>query len=431
MSDYLVNLSRKGWFRGSVKTLNLPIPLPATLARADGPWANQPLHNRCYDSEGGELDVLLNGLGASSATEDEAIDLAVFDARHFKSASDLVELHGFFHPRMKRLSSSGRLIVVGSSPERCEDPGSQGAAGALSGFVRSCAKELGRKGITANLLYCNGTPDLAPALAFFGSYRSAFVTGQVIELRGDGLVSHAWSQGLKDKKAVVTGAARGIGLATTTRLIEEGARVLMVDLGGEDGLLEQEALRLGAQHLALDITADTAGEQIREAIGGDVDLAVHNAGITRDRTLGKMSEAHWRQAVEVNLGAVERLLHTLPVNQGGRIVVLSSVAGLAGNFGQTNYAAAKSGLASLVRGHAPQQGDAGITLNAVAPGFIETRLTAAIPFATREGGRRLSALSQGGLPIDVAEAITFLCLPAAQHITGQTLRVCGGSYLGA
>ncbi len=431
MSDYLVNLSRKGWFRGTVRGLGLPIPLPATLKRVEGPWAEQPLEHCSFESWGGNLDVLLNGLGASPASHDEALGLAVFDARALKTPMDLASLHEFFSPRMKRLESSGRLIIIGHSPKRCDQPASQATAGALAGFIRSCAKELGKRGVTANLISCVGNPDLAPPLAFFGSPRSAFITGQVIELEGDGLVTHAWSKALQGQRAVITGAARGIGLATAERFVSEGADLLMVDLGGDDGSLEREADRLGAKALALDITSETAGAQMLEALGGSVDLAIHNAGITRDRTLAKMSADNWNQAVAVNLGAVERMLETLPVQDGGRIVVLSSVAGLAGNFGQTNYAAAKSGLAAMVRYHAPSLRPRGITLNAIAPGFIETRLTAAIPFATREGGRRLAALGQGGLPIDVAEAITFLSLPAAKHISGQVLRVCGGSYLGA
>ncbi len=431
MSDYLVNLSRKGWFRGTVRGLNLPIPLPATLVRASSPWAEQPLHHRSYRCEGEHLEVILTGLGASLANEDERTDLAVFDARGLKNIQDLENLHKFFAPLMKRLESSGRLIVVGTSPEECGDTASQAAAGALAGFVRSCAKELGKGGVTANLISCKEAPDLAPALAFLGSHRSAFITGQIIELKGNGIVSHAWTKGLEGKRAFITGAARGIGLVTAKRFIEEGAQVLMVDLDDKEGLLEKEAERLGAKALALDITSESASAQITEALHGTIDLAVHNAGMTRDRTLAKMSAENWRLALDVNLGAVERLIGTLPIEQNGRIVVLSSVAGLAGNFGQTNYAAAKSGLASLVQCHAPQLDAQNITLNAIAPGFIETRLTAAIPFATREGGRRLSALGQGGRPLDVAEAITFLCLPAAQQITGQTMRVCGGSYLGA
>jgi 3-oxoacyl-[acyl-carrier protein] reductase len=162
---------------------------------------------------------------------------------------------------------------------------------------------------------------------------------------------------------------------------------------------------------------------------------VHNAGITRDKTLAKMKPEGWDQAVAVNLGSVLRITDVL-VNEkvlrdGGRLICLSSVAGLAGNLGQTNYAASKAGVAGFVRGLAPSLAKRGITVNAVAPGFIETRLTAAIPVMIREAGRRLAALGQGGLPRDVGDLITFLATPGAQGVTGQVIRVCGGALIGA
>jgi 3-oxoacyl-[acyl-carrier protein] reductase len=165
-----------------------------------------------------------------------------------------------------------------------------------------------------------------------------------------------------------------------------------------------------------------------------VDIVVHNAGITRDRTLGKMDASRWDLAVQVNLGGVIRITEALlqgPLRDHGRIILLSSVAGIAGNFGQTNYAASKSGVIGYTRALAPLVAGRGITVNAVAPGFVETRLTAAIPLATREAGRRLSSLTQGGAPVDIAEAITFLATPGASGLTGRVLRACGGSFLGA
>ena len=167
---------------------------------------------------------------------------------------------------------------------------------------------------------------------------------------------------------------------------------------------------------------------------GGFDAVVHNAGVTRDKTLKRMDADRWDLTLDVNLGAVLRLIEALGdrhMNADARIVVLSSVAGIAGNFGQTNYAASKAGLLGLLEVAAPRLAEAGIALNAIAPGFIETRLTAAIPAATREGARRLSALSQGGQPVDVAEAITFLCSPGAAALSGQLVRVCGGALIGA
>ena len=147
-----------------------------------------------------------------------------------------------------------------------------------------------------------------------------------------------------------------------------------------------------------------------------------------------MKSEWWDQAVDINLGAVERITTRLldgVLRDNGRIICLSSVAGIAGNMGQTNYAASKSGILGYVRGLAPTVARRGITVNAIAPGFIETRLTAAIPAATREGARRLSNLSQGGLPSDIAEAVTFFSSPGASGLCGQVLRVCGGNLMGA
>ena len=148
--------------------------------------------------------------------------------------------------------------------------------------------------------------------------------------------------------------------------------------------------------LPCDITDPNAAEQLLRATPNGIDILLHNAGITRDKTLKKMSEQQWDQALDVNLGAVVELTEFLQdhLNDNGRVLTLSSIAGIAGNMGQTNYAAAKAGLIGFVRQLAPTLAPRGITVNAVAPGFIETRLTSAIPLATREAGRRLSNLSQ-------------------------------------
>jgi 3-oxoacyl-[acyl-carrier protein] reductase len=163
-----------------------------------------------------------------------------------------------------------------------------------------------------------------------------------------------------------------------------------------------------------------------------VDVVVHNAGITRDKTLANMDADRFLAALDINLGAPVRLTQALDglLSSGARVIALASIAGIAGNFGQTNYATAKAGVIGWVGALSEAYAARGIAVNAVAPGFIETRLTAAIPAATREGARRLSALSQGGLPSDVAEAITFLASPGGKALSGQVLRVCGGSFVG-
>jgi 3-oxoacyl-[acyl-carrier protein] reductase len=162
---------------------------------------------------------------------------------------------------------------------------------------------------------------------------------------------------------------------------------------------------------------------------------VHNAGLTRDKTLARMPRSAWDAVIDVNLEAVLRstdvLLRNAQIRDHGRIVVLSSVGGIAGNVGQTNYALTKASLIGWVQTLAHQLASRGITVNAVAPGFIETQMTAQMPTMIKEFARRLSALNQGGLPQDVASAVNFFALPENFGVTGSVLRVCGGALIGA
>ncbi|MBZ0236668.1 MAG: SDR family oxidoreductase, partial [Deltaproteobacteria bacterium] len=228
---------------------------------------------------------------------------------------------------------------------------------------------------------------------------------------------------------------RGIGRATALALAAEGARVVCLDRAEDSKDTSELARQIGGTALLLDVTAPDASARILEALGErGVDIVVHNAGITRDKTLARMKPEHWDAVMAVNLAAVVRITDALvprALRDGGRVVCLSSVSGIAGNVGQTNYSASKAALIGYVDALATQLAPRGITANAIAPGFIETRMTAAIPMMIREAGRRLSALGQGGLPEDVAQAITFLASPGAQGITGSTLRVCGGALIGA
>jgi len=243
---------------------------------------------------------------------------------------------------------------------------------------------------------------------------------------------------LGGKVALVTGAARGIGEATARCLARDGARVVCLDLPGEDGRVAALAQAIAGEVLAVDLGDDSAPAVVADylrARHGGVDVVVHNAGVTRDRTLARMPRELWRAVIDINLSAMARLDAALDgaglLRQSARVVALSSVTGIAGNLGQTNYAASKAGVIGYVRQRAPLLAARGITVNAVAPGFIETRLTAAMPVLLREAGRRLSALGQGGLPSDVAEVIAFLAAPGAAGITGAALRVCGGALVGA
>jgi 3-oxoacyl-[acyl-carrier protein] reductase len=238
---------------------------------------------------------------------------------------------------------------------------------------------------------------------------------------------------------LLTGAARGIGESTARIMAAEGAHVVCLDLPRDDEPLSKVARSIGGSVLLADITDPDAPElickELNERFGG-VDIVIHNAGITRDKLLANMKPQLWDMAVDVNLGAVIRITEKLVangvLNDGGRVICLSSVSGIAGNRGQTNYSASKAGIVGFVESLAPQLAARGVTVNAIAPGFIETRLTSAMPVGIREGAiRRLSALGQGGHPEDVGQAITFLSTPGAVGITGSVLRVCGGALVGA
>jgi len=164
-------------------------------------------------------------------------------------------------------------------------------------------------------------------------------------------------------------------------------------------------------------------------------VMVHNAGITRDRTLARMKPERWDAVLEVNLSSQERINDVLLdqdlIPNGGRLIGVASIAGIAGNRGQTNYATSKAGVIGLVQSMAPVLAGRGITVNAVAPGFIETAMTAKMPLMLREAGRRMNSMAQGGLPVDVAETIAWFASPGSGGVTGNVVRVCGQSLLGA
>jgi 3-oxoacyl-[acyl-carrier protein] reductase len=236
---------------------------------------------------------------------------------------------------------------------------------------------------------------------------------------------------------VVTGAARGIGAAIARVLARDGAHVVAVDVPAAGQSLAEVANEVGGTALQLDITAPGAParlvEHLRERHGG-VDVVVHNAGITRDKLLVNMDAARWDSVMAVNLQAQLDLTQALldgVLRPDARVVCVSSQSGIAGNRGQTNYAASKAGIIGMVRAWAPEFAARGATINAVAPGFIVTEMTAKMPLGTREVGSRINSLQQGGLPVDVAETIAWLSQPGSGGVNGQVVRVCGQSMLGA
>jgi 3-oxoacyl-[acyl-carrier protein] reductase len=333
------------------------------------------------------------------------------------------------------------VIVLGTPPEECQDPREATAQRALEGFTRSVGKEV-RKGASANLIYvAPGAEDgLESALRFLLSPRSAYVSGQVVRV-GDPVADIGeieWEQPLSGKVALVTGASRGIGEAIARVMARDGAHVIGLDVPQAESDLDAVTGEIGGSSLALDITADEAPQRIADHLASEhdgVDALVHNAGVTRDKTLGNMDEERWSVLLDINLSSQERindlLLERELVRPNGRIVSVSSISGIAGNAGQTNYSTSKAGVIGMVQSMAPVVAKSGVTVNAVAPGFIETAMTKAMPIATREAGRRMNSMVQGGLPVDVAETIAWFAGPGSAGVNGNVVRVCGQSLLGA
>lgn len=359
----------------------------------------------------------------------------VLDATGVCEPAALHDVYAALHPVVRSLAPCGRVVVLGAVPDPA-DPHQAAAQQALEGLVRSLGKEIGR-GRTVQLLRLAPGAAAESTLRFLLSPKSAYVSGQVIEIGPAGPVVPATAPASGTRIALVTGAARGIGESVAATLARDGHHVVCLDVPQAEEALADVARRLGGTALTLDITAPDAGERIAAALPDGLDVLVHNAGITRDRKLANMAADRWDSVLDVNLGSVIRttdhLLKSGTLNDGGRIVATASISGIAGNAGQTNYAASKAGVIGFVRALAtdPRTTGHGITVNAVAPGFIETKMTAAVPLFIREAGRRMNSLGQGGLPVDVAETIAWFADPGSGGVTGQVVRVCGQSLLGA
>ena len=426
----------------------LGLPQPVALRRqvpgrplVDGPvlvggHGNTPALTALRDGLTAAGAVVLDELPETGRLGGVVVDLSEADG-----PGDLESLRATLGPALKRLGRCARVVVVGRDPALASSPAQRAARRALEGITRSVGKEL-RSGATANLVLVTDGSEGASlgTVEFLLSARSAYVDGQVIRVGAGNPVPAVEGRPLAGKVAVVTGAARGIGAEIARSLASDGATVVCVDVPSAGAALAAVANEVGGTALQADVTAADAGSRVlRHATTrhGGLDVVVHNAGITRDKLLANTDAERWASVVDVNLGSILRMneafLGRNGVRQGGHVVLVSSIAGIAGNRGQSNYAASKAGVIGLVDAYSADTGlrRRGITVNAVAPGFIETEMTARIPFATRELGRRLNSLSQGGLPVDVAETIAYFASDAQSAVNGNVVRVCGQSLLGA
>ncbi len=374
------------------------------------------------------------------------IGALVLDLTALRVVDDLEYARGVLRPAVRSLERSGRIIIVARAPESYEELEPRVLAHGLDGLNRTIAKEL-RGGATSNLVWVDPETSpqaLASTMRFLLEGRSAYVDGQSWRVAAPGVPDDvaASVRPYEGRLVAVTGAARGIGAAIARTFARDGATVIGIDVPASGEALARVVNEIHGTALQLDITLPDAGARIAahvvERYGPDARLyaIVHNAGITRDRMLANLDEKGWAAVLQVNLAAQLRMNEALldgrpgALEDGGSIVGISSTSGIAGNKGQANYATSKAAVAGLVKALAPRLASRRITVNAVGPGFIETDMTAAIPYLQRQIFQRSNSLAQGGKPVDVAETIAYLADPASSGVTGQVVRVCGQALVG-
>ena len=241
---------------------------------------------------------------------------------------------------------------------------------------------------------------------------------------------------LDGRVAIVTGSARGIGLAIATQLVDGGATVAIVDLDEDDAARASEGIGGPRRGFACDVSDPAACDAVLEEIEKELGppyILVNNAGITRDSLLLRLGDDAWQQVLDVNLTAAfymtRRAARGMMKRREGRIVNIASVVGLTGNRGQANYAASKAGLIGFTKSIAQELASRGVLVNAVAPGFIQTEMTAALAEETQQALSARIPLGRMGTPEDVAGAVRFLVGPHASYITGQVIVVDGGMVM--
>ena len=237
---------------------------------------------------------------------------------------------------------------------------------------------------------------------------------------------------MKDKVVLITGASGGIGKAITKKFATAGAKVALNDIAPAEENLKKLAEELGSRYFLADVSKLEEVEKMVENIQkefGRLDVLVNNAGITQDRTLAKMTKEEWQKVIDIDLTGVfncsKAVLPLIIANQG-KIVNISSLVGQRGNFGQTNYAAAKAGIIGFTKALSKEVGRFGVTVNAIAPGFIETRLTENLPPELKETIKKFTPLGRFGKPEEIANLIFFLASEEASFITGAVINIDGG-----
>ncbi|MBR0201268.1 MAG: 3-oxoacyl-[Bacteroidaceae bacterium] len=242
---------------------------------------------------------------------------------------------------------------------------------------------------------------------------------------------------LQGKTALITGAARGIGKAIALKFASEGANIaftdLVIDESGEATRQEIEALGVTCKAYASNAADFQQTEEVVQQVKADfgtIDILVNNAGITKDGLMLRMTEAQWDAVIGVNLKSAFNFIHAVvPImmrQRGGSIINMASVVGVHGNAGQSNYSASKAGMIALAKSIAQEMGPKGIRANAIAPGFIETAMTAALPEDVRKDWMTKIPLRRGGKPEDVADVALFLASDLSSYVTGQVIQIDGG-----
>jgi 3-oxoacyl-[acyl-carrier protein] reductase len=359
----------------------------------------------------------------------------VFDASDLQHTDQLKQLREFFQPLLKNLAHSAHVVILGRAPETLSDPFAASAQRALEGFSRSLAKELRSGGVLQLLYVGEGAEDqLEGALRFFLSPKSAYICGQVIRLQACTTPVADWTRPLAGRKALVTGAARGIGAAIAETLARDGADVIVLDVPQAKADLDALAARLGARTIVLDICAEDAAAQLIEHLPDGIDIVVHNAGITRDGQFRKMSHADWDAVISTNLNSMFNV--TKQVIEGmidagfGRIINISSVNGQKGQFGQVNYSTAKAGLHGFTMALAQEVASKGVTVNTVSPGYIGTDMVKAIRPDVLEKIVAGVPAKRLGEPEEIASIIAWIASEEGGYATGADFSLNGGLHMG-